>query len=290
MLDVPAPTDAATAGEPPLHVGVFDSGVGGLSVLGAIHRRLPTARLHYLADSAWAPYGERPAAQVRERSLRLAQALRDAGAQVIVVACNTATALAIDTLRDAHPGVPLVGVEPGVRPAVAHTRNHRVGVMATPGTIASDRLRALVARERGRAQVTLVACDGLAAAIEQGTGPDGLGALLDRHTAPLRAAGVDTVALGCTHYPFVMADIAARLPGVHLVDTAEAIARQVGVVSQSVRRAMAGRSPVPDDPTGAVPRIRLQSTGDTDTLQRLAALALGTGPDHGVWPAVRVAL
>jgi glutamate racemase len=206
-------------------LGVFDSGVGGLSVLRALRRELPSARLLYLADSGHAPYGERDEAFVIERSRCAAAFLRAQGAQLMVVACNTATAAAVRALRDAHPGWPLVGIEPGIKPAVALTHNSQVGVMATQGTLVSAKFRELALTHGGGATLHLQACTGLAQAIEGGDAAL-MQALVAQHTAPLRAAGCDVVALGCTHYPFALPLIAAALgPQVQLVDTADAVAR-----------------------------------------------------------------
>lgn len=209
-------------------IGIFDSGVGGLSVLRALQARMPRAAFVYIADSAHAPYGEREPAAVLDRSLRLTEQLLRDGARMVVVACNTATALAIDALRTRWPETRFIGVEPGIKPAARLTRNGRVGVMATPATLSSTRLALLVERHAGGVQVTLQSCPGLAAAIERGE-PDhpDIGVLLERYCAPLREAGVDTVVLGCTHYPFVAARIAALLPGAQLVDTAEPVAERV---------------------------------------------------------------
>jgi glutamate racemase len=138
-------------------IGLFDSGVGGLSVLRALRRRLPAAPLLYVADSAWAPYGERDPTEILDRSQRLAEWLIDRGAELIVVACNTATAHAIDALRERRPQQVFIGVEPGIKPAAALTRNGRTGVLATPATLASGRLRArrAVRRRRERAAAAL---------------------------------------------------------------------------------------------------------------------------------------
>ena len=125
-------------------IGVFDSGVGGLSVLRALRATLPGVTLRYFADSAHAPYGGREARHVVERSIALSQRLVDDGARLIVVACNTATVQAIDTLRERWPSLPFVGVEPGIKPAAAQTRNGRVAVMATAATVSSARVQRLV--------------------------------------------------------------------------------------------------------------------------------------------------
>lgn len=241
-------------------IGVFDSGVGGLSVLRALHRHLPRATLLYAADSGHAPYGERDPAFVLARSRALAAHLLEQGAQLLVVACNTATAAAIDTLRVEHPQWPIVGVEPGLKPAIALTRNRRIGVMATQATLASERFRRLVATHADGVSLHLQACSGLARAIESGA-PDGdeVASLVARHAAPLKAAGVDTVVLGCTHYPFAAARIAMELgPGVMLVDTADAVARQAMRLSMGL-------------PAGdSQDRTRLWTSGDPEHLRTVA--------------------
>jgi glutamate racemase len=212
---------------PPLCIGLFDSGVGGLSVLRALQRLAPPATLLYVADSGHAPYGERDDAYVQARSRLIAQFLRGQGVQVLVVACNTATASAIELLRRDHPDLPVVGVEPGIKPAVALSRNGRIGVLATEGTLRSGKFRRLMQGHAGNAQLHLQPCPGLAHAIEQGD-PDAapVRELVARFCAPLRAQQVDTVVLGCTHYAFAARHIQAELGGgVALVDTADAVAR-----------------------------------------------------------------
>lgn len=219
-------TDAPTLA--PHCVGVFDSGVGGLSVLQALRRAMPAAHLLYVADSRFAPYGERNDNFVVERSRHIATFLRAQGAQLLVVACNTATAAAVHLLRSDHPQWPVVGVEPGVKPAVAISRNGRIGVMATRGTLASEKFRRLIDAHGSGVTIVPQPCPGLAHAIESGDidAPQLL-ALVERYCAQLRAAEVDTVVLGCTHYPFVAHHIQAALgPGVQLIDTAEAVARR----------------------------------------------------------------
>lgn len=247
-------------------IGVFDSGVGGLSVLRALRRQLPGTPLLYVADSGHAPYGDRDTGHVVDRSIRIATHLLAQGAGLLVVACNTATALAVEALRERWPAVDVVGVEPGIKPAVAASRNGRIGVLATPATLGSARYASLTERYAAGAQILPVPCPGLAAAIERGDEADAqIDELLDRFCAPLTAAGVDTVVLGCTHYPFIADRIAQRLgSGVTLMDTASAIAR----------RAADLRKPTPDmaAPTADV---RLQSTGDASVLSRLAAAHLG---------------
>jgi glutamate racemase len=246
-----------------VRIGIFDSGVGGLSVLRALQARLPGAMLHYLADSAHAPYGERDDAHILARSMRLAQHLVGSGAQAIVVACNTATAVAVNPLRRAFGALPIVGVEPGLKPARAASRNGRIGVMATGATLRSARFQALLAAHAEGAQMHLQACHGLAAAIEAGDlDAATLRELVERHCAPLRSAGVDTVVLGCTHYPFVRHLIEAALgSGVHIIDTAEAIARRSADVCAGIGRV----------PPASGAAVRLETTGDADHLRDLAA-------------------
>lgn len=246
-------------------IGLFDSGVGGLSVLAAVRTVLPQAALHYVADAAWAPYGELETPAIRTRALRIAQHLVEAGAQMLVVACNTATAAAVAELRAQLAPRPVVGVEPGLRPALARTRNGRVGVMATRSTLSSERFRALLEREASGRGVHLQACIGLADAIEAHALDDpALAALIETHCRPLREAGVDSVALGCTHYPFVRAAIERALgPGVVVIDTSAAVAAQVARVSA----ALPALAP-------AEPACLLQTTGDVARLTRFAALWL----------------
>ncbi|WP_428425189.1 glutamate racemase [Methylibium sp.] len=257
-MNAPAPSEP----NPTACIGVFDSGVGGLSVLRALHRHLPRSRLLYVADSGHAPYGERDEAYVVERSRVLTAHLLREGAQLIVVACNTATAAAVRALRDEHPDVHFVGVEPGIKPAIALTRNGRIGVMATRGTLASDKFRQLVASHAQGAQLHLQACAGLAHAIEAGDADSAeVRRLVAQHTAPLRAAHVDTVVLGCTHYPFVAQHIQAALGAeVRLVDTADAVARRAQQIAATLQ-------PAGD---AVFEPARLWTTGALSTLQLVA--------------------
>lgn len=210
-------------------IGVFDSGIGGLSVLRAVRARLPGAALTYIADTRHTPWGDRPAAWVSARCQLLAGWLIDAGCDLVLVACNTGTTQAIAALRARWPQQHFVGVEPGVKPAVAASRNGRVAVMATSGTLRSPRLRNLVDTHAGGATVVHLPCPGLVDAIEAaGDDPAALDARLDGIAADLRASGADTVVLGCTHYPLVADALAQRLgDGVALIDTADAVARRV---------------------------------------------------------------
>ena len=220
----PVPLSSSTSPQA-VRIGIFDSGVGGLSVLQAIRARLPHAELLYAADTAHAPYGDRSEDFLCDRSERIARFLCDQGAQMIVVACNTATAAAVARLRATWTDMPVVGVEPGVKPAVALSATRRVGVLATTRTLASDKFRRLAEAHADGATLVLQPCPGLADAIEAAE-DSGIEQLVERYCAPLRDAGVDVAVLGCTHYPFARALFERALPGVQLVDTAEAIARQ----------------------------------------------------------------
>jgi glutamate racemase len=211
-----------------VRIGVFDSGLGGLSVLQALRHQVPGAELLYVADSGHAPYGERDVAHITTRSGHITRFLLTQGAQIIVVACNTATAAAVQHLRHTWPAVPIVGVEPGIKPALAMSPTGRIGVMATPATLGSERFRALLNRHADNAKVTLQACPGLAREIEHGLlDSPKLRQLVQGFTAPLKGAEVDTVVLGCTHYPFVRHLIQEEMgPDVTIVDTSDAVARQ----------------------------------------------------------------
>lgn len=225
---------AAQAGS--VTVGVFDSGVGGLSILPALERCLPHARLIYVADSGHAPYGERDDAWLQDRCFQIARFLQSRGAQMFVMACNTATAAAAETLRASYPDWPIVGIEPGIKPAVARSKCGRVGVMATDATLRSRRFARLLAEHGHGAEVVAEACTGLAMAIERADVPS-IEALVARHTQVMRDARVDTLVLGCTHYPLAKPWIEAAMgPGVEIIDTAEAVARRASSLALTLSR------------------------------------------------------
>ena len=245
-----------------MHVGVFDSGIGGLSVLRAVRESMPYAVLSYFADSAHAPYGERADGHVLERSHKVAKHLIDQGAKVLVLACNTATAIAIDRLRARWPALPMVGVEPGLKPAVALSRTRRVAVMATPATLRSDRFERLAQTHAGTAFVHRIPCPGLAALIEGGDlAHPRLLELLAEHCASIKRFEVDVVVLGCTHYSFVRDGIERLLgPGVTVIDTAQAVANQVVRLSGPMR----ARTSMPIS-------LRLMTSGDATSLRTVAS-------------------
>ena len=207
-------------------VGIFDSGVGGLSVLREFQRLAPNERVVYFADTAWFPYGPRPAAEVRKRSFAITNHLTGLGCKLIIVACNTASAAAIADLRQAWD-IPFVGMVPGVKPARAASKAGRVVILATEGTIDGE-LYARVVEEFGKGvTIESVPGVGLAELVERGlcgtaaaqtAVREALGASVGR--------GADTVVLGCTHYHFLADDIAAEFPGVTLIDTSEPVSRR----------------------------------------------------------------
>ncbi|RUA17754.1 MAG: glutamate racemase [Clostridia bacterium] len=209
-------------------VGVFDSGVGGLSVWREIVRLLPHESTLYLADQARAPYGGRTQAEVAALTHAAVAWLLQQGAKMIVVACNTASAAALESLRKRWPEAPIVGMEPAVKPASQASQTGRVGVLATPGTLRAQRFQNLVARYANGVEVHTVIGAGLVSLVERGQldGPE-IRALLQSLLQPLRAASVDHLVLGCTHFPFLAPVIQEVLgPDVTLVDPAPAVARQ----------------------------------------------------------------
>jgi len=210
-------------------VGVFDSGVGGLSVLAEIRQLLPAETLHYIADCGHIPYGEKTPAFIRERCQLIAARLHAQGAKALVVACNTATVAAVADLRERYPRWPIVGMEPAVKPAAAATRNGRVGVLATTGTLQSAKFAALLDRFALGVQVLTQPCPGLVEQVERGDlhGPE-TRRLLQGFLEPLLTAECDTLILGCTHYPFLRPLLAELVPPeIILVDTGAAVARRL---------------------------------------------------------------
>jgi glutamate racemase len=247
-------------------IGVFDSGVGGLSVLRHIRAQLPSLPLLYVADSGHVPYGDKTQDYIRERSVVLTEFLMRHGAAAIVVACNTATAAAAAYLR-ARFTLPIVAMEPAVKPAVTATRSGIVGVLATVGTLESARFAALLEQYAGDVEIVTQACPGLVEQVEAGDLTSATTReLVARYARPLVERGADAIVLGCTHYPFLKPLIAEIVgPGVQLIDTGEAVARQV------VRRlpeAMIGR-------LDAQPAERFWTTGHGRTAARIVSQLWG---------------
>jgi glutamate racemase len=260
-------------------IGVFDSGIGGLSVLKALRAELPFENFIYIADSGHAPYGERNDAHVLARSRALTAHLVEKNVKALVVACNTATAAAINQLRADYPQLPIIGVEPALKPAALLSRTRRIGVMATRSTLASRRFKLLLDSLAGQAEFVLQPCDGLADAIERdmvsGVGAQGKAGSATEIIATcarnIRAMGrfglengeIDTLVLGCTHYPFASEALRSLLgPDVQFVDTGAPVARQTRL------RLLAS---TPQSGAAAVEgRIQLFTTGQVHTLQAAA--------------------
>jgi glutamate racemase len=212
-------------------IGLFDSGVGGLSIMKEVRRLLPREDLIYVADSQYCPYGEKRPEEIKERSAVITRFLQAEGAKLVVVACNTASVAALEFLRAQFP-FPLVGVEPAVKQAALHSRNKKVGVLATGVTLTGERFTSLVERFGGDLTVINQACPGLVEKVEAGEiDSRETKALLEQYLEPLQAEGVDVVVLGCTHYPFLKPIVRQLVaPGVQVLDTGEPVARQVSRV------------------------------------------------------------
>ncbi len=236
-------------------IALFDSGLGGLSVLREVRRLLPAEPLLYLADQAYLPYGDRPLSQVRDRVLAVGRYLVEReGAKLLVVACNTASAAALEALRAALP-VPVVGMEPAVKPAARRTRSGRIAVLATAATLRAERLERLVRRYAADQEVIRQPCPGWVELVEAGHWDDEAAReAVARVVLPLREAGVDTFVLGCTHYPFLRPALEAVLgPGVQILETGEPVARRV----RQVLEAHGLETPDPGPGT-----LRICTTGD----------------------------
>ena len=243
-------------------IGVFDSGVGGLSILDEALQQLPHHNYIYFADSANAPYGDKPPQWIAERSLQICRYLMEQDCSAIVVACNTATAEAIATIRSTLD-IPIIGVEPGIKPAAMQSQNGIVGVLATETTLNSDKFNALLATLPEHCQFIKQAGAGLVPLIEAGLieTPE-MQALLRSHLKPIQDQGADTLVLGCTHYPFLKKMIRAVVgDSMTLIDTSDAVVRQLlrqihqqGLIVSSKHS----------------PKLSLLSTANADTLEAMA--------------------
>jgi glutamate racemase len=233
------PKTGASSASLPVHpdpIGIFDSGVGGLSVLRAIRQYIPFESIVYLADQAHVPYGPRPLDEVRAFSTRITRFLLDRGAKIIVVACNAASAAALHSLRQTYPTIQFVGMEPAVKPAAEITRTGQVGVLATPATFQGELYASVVERFGHGVTLHQDSCAGLVNQIEKGElDSPGTRAILEQALRPMLAHGIDTVVLGCTHYPFVIPLVQSICgPDVRVIDPAPAVARQTAHLLQAV--------------------------------------------------------
>lgn len=253
-------------------IGIFDSGVGGLSVLRAVRQAMPEEALLYFADQAHVPYGSRSLEQVRAFSSGITRFMIERGAKLVVLACNTASAAALQFLRKECPTVGFVGMEPAVKPAAEGTQTGKVGVLATPATFQGALYHSLLERYADGLQVFQDTCPGLVAQIESGN-QDGVQprTILEGALAPMLAAGVDVLVLGCTHYPFVIPLIEQIVgAGVRVIDPAPAVARQVQ------RRLEAERL---KRPPGERAEVQFFTTGSAEAFSTLLPQFLtDTGP------------
>lgn len=208
-------------------IGVFDSGVGGLSVLAHLREQLPGESMLYIADAAHAPYGEKSEAYITQRAIELTGFLQAEGVKAVVVACNTATAAALPALRAAF-AFPIIGMEPALKPAAALSRSGVVGILATTASVKSARLSALITNHGAGLEVIAQACPGWVEHVEAGDiHCDAVHQSVQRYLRPLLTRGVDTLVLGCTHYLFLKPVIEAYVgPQVTIVDSGAAVARQ----------------------------------------------------------------
>lgn len=253
-------------------IGVFDSGIGGLSILAALLDALPHEAFVYYSDASHAPYGERDDAFIAERSQSITETLRQQhDIKALVVACNTATNVAIHLLRAQHAPLPIVGVEPAIKPALEAHPHGRVAVLATDRTLGSDKYRALIARMQQAypdAQMAHIACSGLAGAIEAGDDAT-IDALCQRYTREALALGAHTLVLGCTHYPLVLERLQQHAPDAQFIHSAPAVARQTRQRLQEAGMLAAEHSEAKEG-QGGLPRLRLMGSGDGASLHEKA--------------------
>lgn len=249
-------------------IGIFDSGVGGLSVWRAVRDLLPAEDLIYVADQAHVPYGPRPLDQVREFSRGVVRFLLEEGVKLVVIACNTASAAALQALRHEYPDVPFVGMEPAVKPAAERTTTGVVGVLATPATFQGALYASVVERFARDVRLLQHTCPGLVQQIERGAlQASETRAILEDALLPMLAENIDTVVLGCTHYPFVIPLITQIVgPHVRVIDPAPAVARQV-------QRVLADRDWLQASQSEG--RLQFYTSGDAAALQAQVQHLLG---------------
>ena len=249
-------------------IGIFDSGVGGISVLRAIREQMPEESVIYFGDQRHIPYGPRPMEQIRDFSDTIARFLLEQGAKIIVVACNTASAAALKYLRQKFPNVQFVGMEPAIKPAAEHTHTGKVGVLATPATFQGALYASVVERFSNGVELFQNTCNGLVQQIEQGNlRGEETRQILENALQPMLEKNIDTVVLGCTHYPFVIPliqDIVGE--NVRVIDPAPAIAKQTArlLEARGLRNNSASKG-----------KIKLYTSGDPDALKALLPTLLG---------------
>ena len=251
-------------------IGIFDSGVGGLSILRAIRAQMPEESVIYFGDQAHIPYGPRPMEQIRDFSEAITNFLLERDAKIIVVACNTASAAALKYLREKFPDVSFVGMEPAVKPAAEHTQTGKVGVLATPATFQGALYASVVERFANGVELLQNTCPGLVQQIEQGN-LDGKETrkILENALLPMLEKNIDTVVLGCTHYPFVIPliqQIVGDAKRVRVIDPAPSVAKQLGRVLEA--RGMKSASEARGD-------VNFYTSGDPEKLKSLLPILLG---------------
>ncbi|SMF33219.1 glutamate racemase [Pseudogulbenkiania subflava DSM 22618] len=249
-------------------IGMFDSGLGGLSVWRELTRLLPQEPVIYLADRAYCPYGGRSHEDILARSEKITRYLVDQGARLIVIACNTATSAAARELRRRHPELPIVGMEPAVKPAALHSRSGQIAVLATRATLKGDKFLELKAQYDDSVDILPLPGDGFVELVESGDlASEQAQRVVERQLHPLRAHTVDQVVLGCTHYPFLSPLIERALPaGVKLIDPARAVSLQAERLLQ--RHGLSS-------PPGTVPDYRFVTTGEAPGMHHFLRQVLG---------------
>lgn len=258
-------------------LGILDSGVGGLTVLREIQKILPHETIHYVGDSAWCPYGSKPAREIQERVFALTDFLIAQGAELIVIACNSATIAAVEALRDAYP-LPFIGMEPGIKPAAAASKSGVIGVLATEASLAGEKFHRLVTTHASQLRVLTQPCPKFVALVEQGVldGPEVVAAIAE-YITPMIAKGVDTIILGCTHYPFLKTALRREIPAhIQLIDTGLAVAQRVASLA------------ITEEKT-TPPAIHLHTTGPLAQLEKLLPILCPelTATCHQLLPKIR---
>ncbi|HMX75563.1 MAG TPA: glutamate racemase [Anaerolineales bacterium] len=251
-------------------IGVFDSGVGGLSVLRSIREQMPEESVLYFGDQGHVPYGPRSMGQIQSFSAGITRFLLDHGSKLIVVACNTASAAALTYLRESFPGVSFVGMEPAVKPAAETTKTGRVGVLATPATFQGALYASVVERFGAGVELFQHTCPGLVSQIEKGElDSAATRAILEDALHPMLEKNIDTVVLGCTHYPFVIPLIQEVVGGaerVRVIDPAPSVAKQAKRLLEA-----AGMK----NPSGRRASIRFFTSGDVESMKSMLPVLLG---------------
>ncbi len=244
-----------------LPIGIFDSGIGGLTVLRHIREQMPSESIVYVADRGYLPYGSKPDTFIQSRAITISEYLLALPVKAIVVACNTATAAAIHTLRDRYH-LPIIGMEPGVKPAIAQSKKGIIGILATERTLGSGKFKILLERHANGSDVFIKPCHGWVEHIEGGDQNEALThAMIEETVAPLLAKGIDTLVLGCTHYPFLI-DSIKQVVGdeIRIIDTGLAVAAQLH------------RRLLENDllsPTSGIGTVNFRSSGPLDEMREL---------------------